>query len=146
MHLPSRMSYSFLPCLKLPAGFLLPRPPGQSLKPLAPTLRLLLLMVASRLEPETPCSNTMPAFAHGCLYHRVGVPPSPAVPWPCRGEEGAAQLLLPLFQALWQLPVLPETLRVAKLVNHVDAEGVLASERDLWINSFRPVFANVSAA
>lgn len=68
------------------------------------------------------------------------------MPWPCRGGEGAAQLLLPLFQALLWLPVLPETLGVVKLVNHVDAGGVLASEWDLWINLFRPVFANFSAA
>lgn len=88
-------------------------------------LCLLLLTVASslcRVPPALP--------GRGCAM--VG--------------QAAPRLLLPLFHTLLWLPVPPETLQVVKLVNHVDAEGVLAPERDLWINSFRPVFANFSAA
>ncbi|KAK2536571.1 Arf6 [Columba livia] len=43
---------------------------------------------------------------------------------------------------VFQLLVLLEMLRVVKLVDHV-AAGALASERDLWVNSFCPVFADL---
>lgn len=56
-------------------------------------------------------------------------------------NKGAAHVLLPLFQ-VFQLLVLLEMLRVVKLVDHV-AAGALASERDLWVNSFCPVFADL---
>lgn len=89
----------------------------------------------------------MLTVAYGCLSTMpVSHQPHCAV----AGGEGAPQLLLPFFQALQQLLllllVLPEALQVVKLVNHIDAGGMLASERDLWINSFHPVFANFSAA
>lgn len=72
-----------------------------------------------RSQPN-PLAPMLLAFAHG---HQ---------------NKGAAHLLLPLFQLL----VLPEMLRVVKLVDHV-AAGALASERDLWVNSFCPLFADL---
>lgn len=104
--------------LGLHVGVFQPRPPARSLKP--------------------PFSNTVLAFAPGCLFTLLVSP----LPRCATGDKGLHSSFPSLFHTLQQLPVLPETLQAVKLVRPVAAGGVLPSQRDLWINLFRPVSAS----